>query len=327
MSRQTQTPGTALHAAAGRHLGTREWPGARHNSVVLKYFRDASMPMVDDETPWCAAFVGAVLAECVLAGTGYLAARSACTRFCATGGSARHWILSRASGSARSMRSSPNCAPTGRRSPVGRSTIRPPAHGSGCTGLCAPRRRPRKPQKSRKPPGPMGPKNPLGPKNGRPGNDRDRRGDQGAHRRPTALMLTLIVQNHANGARSRTSGEYLFVILLMMLHPTQVLEPPANTARFTEAQTDYLKSSKGLSVRRDQATSKCRLIKPSPTFGHSSRLGCLFDGFRKFSIPLMCNPIDVIVLVSKQLRMIDAIVMALRNIQHIISSEAVSTDI
>ena len=30
----------------------------------------------------------------------------------------------------------------------------------------------------------------------------------------------------------------------------------------------------------------------------------------------MCNPIDVIVLVSKQLRMIDAIVMALRNIQH-----------
>lgn len=29
MSRQTQTPGTALHAAAGRHPGTKEWPGAR----------------------------------------------------------------------------------------------------------------------------------------------------------------------------------------------------------------------------------------------------------------------------------------------------------
>ncbi len=76
VSRQTQTPGTALHAAATRHLGTREWPGARHNPVVLKYFRDAGVPMADDETPWCAAFVGAVLAECGLAGTGSLTARS-----------------------------------------------------------------------------------------------------------------------------------------------------------------------------------------------------------------------------------------------------------
>ena len=34
-------------------------------------------------------------------------------------------------------------------------------------------------------------------------------------------------------ARSRTSGENLFVVLLMMLHPTQELEPPANPGRFT----------------------------------------------------------------------------------------------
>ncbi|ARC39094.1 hypothetical protein A6J80_22675 (plasmid) [Paracoccus yeei] len=33
-------------------------------------------------------------------------------------------------------------------------------------------------------------------------------------------------------ARSRTSGENLFVVLLMMLHLTQELEPPANPARF-----------------------------------------------------------------------------------------------
>jgi hypothetical protein len=33
-------------------------------------------------------------------------------------------------------------------------------------------------------------------------------------------------------ARSRMSGEYLFAVLLVMLHPTQVLEPPANPARF-----------------------------------------------------------------------------------------------
>jgi len=31
----------------------------------------------------------------------------------------------------------------------------------------------------------------------------------------------------------RTSGENLFVVLLMMLHPTQELEPPANPARFS----------------------------------------------------------------------------------------------
>jgi hypothetical protein len=29
------------------------------------------------------------------------------------------------------------------------------------------------------------------------------------------------------------SGEYLFAVLLVMLHPTQVLEPPANPARFS----------------------------------------------------------------------------------------------
>ncbi|MGR3369253.1 MAG: hypothetical protein ACU0CC_09775, partial [Sagittula sp.] len=34
-------------------------------------------------------------------------------------------------------------------------------------------------------------------------------------------------------ARSRTSGEYLFVVFVMMLHPTHELEPPANPARFT----------------------------------------------------------------------------------------------
>ena len=33
-------------------------------------------------------------------------------------------------------------------------------------------------------------------------------------------------------ARSRTSGEYLLVVSLMMLHPTQELQPPANPTRF-----------------------------------------------------------------------------------------------
>ena len=50
-------------------------------------------------------------------------------------------------------------------------------------------------------------------------------------RRPAALMLPGIVQNQANRA-FRTSGEYLLVVLLRMLHPTQELEPPTNPARF-----------------------------------------------------------------------------------------------
>jgi len=33
-------------------------------------------------------------------------------------------------------------------------------------------------------------------------------------------------------AQSRTSGKNLFVVLLMMLHPTQESEPPAKPARF-----------------------------------------------------------------------------------------------
>ncbi|MCY4336678.1 MAG: hypothetical protein OXC60_18650 [Litoreibacter sp.] len=33
-------------------------------------------------------------------------------------------------------------------------------------------------------------------------------------------------------ARSYTSGEYLFVAFVMMLHPTHELEPPENPARF-----------------------------------------------------------------------------------------------
>ncbi len=71
-----QTLSKTVHSAAWAHKGTAEWPGAAHNPQVLDYFRKAGQPMPDDETPWCAAFVGAMLAECGLQGTGSLAARS-----------------------------------------------------------------------------------------------------------------------------------------------------------------------------------------------------------------------------------------------------------
>lgn len=67
----------ALLEAAGQYLGTEEWPGARQNPAVLGFFEKSGNPQVrDDETAWCAAFVGAVLAELGLPNTGRLNARS-----------------------------------------------------------------------------------------------------------------------------------------------------------------------------------------------------------------------------------------------------------
>jgi uncharacterized protein (TIGR02594 family) len=67
----------AILAAAGRYLGIEEWPGARQNPAVLEFFQKSGNPQInDDETSWCAAFVGAVLAELGLPNTGRLNARS-----------------------------------------------------------------------------------------------------------------------------------------------------------------------------------------------------------------------------------------------------------
>ena len=65
-----------LEAAEG-YLGLEEWPGARHNPAIVKMFADSDNSWVqDDETPWCAAFIGSILAEVGLQGTGKLNARS-----------------------------------------------------------------------------------------------------------------------------------------------------------------------------------------------------------------------------------------------------------
>ncbi len=57
-------------------LGTWEWSDG-HNPKVLKYFKDVGHDWVeDDETAWCAAFVGAMLKRAGLPHTGKLNARS-----------------------------------------------------------------------------------------------------------------------------------------------------------------------------------------------------------------------------------------------------------
>lgn len=67
----------AIQKAASAWLGLKEWPGAKHNpDIVAMFAKSGHAGVKDDETPWCAAFVGAVLAECGLMGTGALNARS-----------------------------------------------------------------------------------------------------------------------------------------------------------------------------------------------------------------------------------------------------------
>lgn len=64
-------------ALAIAEIGVKEVPGRGHNPVVLAYFRDAGHPEIrDDETPWCAAFVGACLYRAGVYTTGSMLARS-----------------------------------------------------------------------------------------------------------------------------------------------------------------------------------------------------------------------------------------------------------
>jgi uncharacterized protein (TIGR02594 family) len=57
--------------------GVKEAPGPANNPVVQAYYSDAGHPeTIHDSVPWCAAFVGAMLARAGLATSGSLAARS-----------------------------------------------------------------------------------------------------------------------------------------------------------------------------------------------------------------------------------------------------------
>lgn len=67
----------AVYDVAETYLGLKEYPGARHNETVVGFAAAVGHSWVkDDETPWCASFVGAVLAQVGLPHTGKLNARS-----------------------------------------------------------------------------------------------------------------------------------------------------------------------------------------------------------------------------------------------------------
>lgn len=62
---------------ARRHLGTREIQGARHEPHILQWWRTIRRGgIADDETPWCAAFVGACLENVGLVSSRFESARS-----------------------------------------------------------------------------------------------------------------------------------------------------------------------------------------------------------------------------------------------------------
>lgn len=65
------------HSLAISELGTKEAAGAADNPAILHYFEEAQAAWArDDSIPWCAAFVGAMLARTGYRPSGSLMARS-----------------------------------------------------------------------------------------------------------------------------------------------------------------------------------------------------------------------------------------------------------
>lgn len=63
---------------ARSYLGQREIAGRKHNPLILRWWTRIRAPFTDDETPWCAAFVGGVLEEAGIKSSRSAAARSYC---------------------------------------------------------------------------------------------------------------------------------------------------------------------------------------------------------------------------------------------------------
>lgn len=61
---------------ARSYIGTAEIKGSKHNPKILQMWKDSHLSFKDDETPWCAGFVGAVLEKCGMKSTRSGMARS-----------------------------------------------------------------------------------------------------------------------------------------------------------------------------------------------------------------------------------------------------------
>lgn len=62
---------------AEKHIGLTEIPGSRHHPEILQMWKDIKRGGIkDDETPWCAAFVGASLERAGVRSTRFESAKS-----------------------------------------------------------------------------------------------------------------------------------------------------------------------------------------------------------------------------------------------------------
>lgn len=62
---------------ARHYIGEKEVKGAKHNPLILQMWKDIKRGGIkDDETPWCAAFVGAVLERVGIKSTRFESAKS-----------------------------------------------------------------------------------------------------------------------------------------------------------------------------------------------------------------------------------------------------------
>lgn len=61
---------------AREEIGTREVPGPEHNPRILEYHQTTQLRAVQDEVPWCSAFVNWVLKQAGIDGTNNSMARS-----------------------------------------------------------------------------------------------------------------------------------------------------------------------------------------------------------------------------------------------------------
>lgn len=62
---------------ARKYIGTREIKGPKHNSLILRWWQMIKRGGIkDDETPWCAAFVGGVLEEAGIQSSRFESAKS-----------------------------------------------------------------------------------------------------------------------------------------------------------------------------------------------------------------------------------------------------------
>lgn len=78
VSEEAETPDSIpeWYKLAEKEIGQKEIKGPKHNQRIVDYWRDAELSFNDDEVPWCAGFVGAMLEREGIDGTASGMARS-----------------------------------------------------------------------------------------------------------------------------------------------------------------------------------------------------------------------------------------------------------